>query len=80
MHIDQYIFCTKSGRKWIAIAGVTLGPDSCVARAQNVFDAAGYEARRGRVCWGEMMTNQANFGGKSLNYKTLQTPIAELAD
>jgi hypothetical protein len=78
MQIDQYLLCVKSGKKWVAVAGLNLGPDSCVARASHVFADAGYETWGNKVCWGVSIEKQANYGGKSLNYKTLPTPATTL--
>jgi hypothetical protein len=69
---DQYLLCTKSGSKWVAVAGVTLGQESCVARASHVFADAGYETWGNKVCFAQTMIKQANFGGKSLHFKTLE--------
>jgi hypothetical protein len=73
---DQYLLCTKSGKKWVAVAGVTLGPESCVARASHVFADAGYETWSNKVCFASTMVKQANFGGKSLHFKSLEKPAA----
>lgn len=74
MSIDQYLLCAKSGKKWVAVAGVTLGPESCPARASHVFADAGYDTWGNKVCWGEVMAKQTNYGGRSLKYTTLPAP------
>jgi hypothetical protein len=72
---DQFLLCVKSGKKWTSVAGVTIGPESCIARAAHVFADAGYAVLDNKVCWGEVMTKQSNYIGKSLNYKRLQAPV-----
>lgn len=71
----QYLLVKKIKGKWFAVAGCHLGPESCLARAEDAFLAAGYpnqwKVREYRVTWASVRT-QKNYGGPLPEYRNLE--------
>lgn len=66
----QYMLCTRGPqKKWYAVAGVNLGPQSCLRAAEISFEEFGFDIRAMSTKWGDLMVNQKNFGGYSADYK-----------
>jgi hypothetical protein len=55
----QYIASIKQGRARVGIAGVNLGPDSCIASAAKVFQALGVNCSD--VGWGDYVSACKNY-------------------
>lgn len=62
----QYVLCERIGSKIVAVAGITLGDQSCLRRAECAFEEAGFDTRALSTKWGSVVTSQKNFVG----YKT----------
>lgn len=71
----QYMLCTRGPqKKWYAVAGVNLGPQSCLRAAEISFEESGFDVRAMSTKWGDLMVAQKNFGGYSADYKEVQPP------
>ena len=71
---DQYILTVRYGKsKVFAVAGINIGPESCIRRAEVAFEAAGFDTQKMATRWGDVVTKQKNYAGKIPAYKTLQT-------
>lgn len=66
----QYMLCTRGAKnKWYAVAGVNLGPQSCLRAAEISFEQSGFDVRSMSTKWGDLMAAQKNFGGYAADYK-----------
>lgn len=70
--IPQYLLCVRGDKsKLYAVAGVSLGNNSCLRAAEQAFEKAGFDTRKMDTKWGEVVTAQKNFAGFAPSYKAI---------
>lgn len=68
----QYLLCVRGSKsKLYAVAGVTLGEQSCLRAAEINFEKAGFDTRKMSTKWGCTLTAQKNFAGYVPEYKSI---------
>lgn len=68
----QYLLCVRGSKhKLYAVAGVSLGSQSCLRSAEIAFEKAGFDTRKMDTKWGDVVANQKNFAGYAPGYKTI---------
>ena len=68
----QYLLCARGAKSKIyAVAGVTLGPVSCIRAAEVAFEKAGFDTKKMDTRWGDTVCNQKNFAGLDPEYKLI---------
>lgn len=70
----DYILAKKIKSKWYGIAGVNLGPKSCMAQANEIFfDKLGVNTwtEGHKTFWGDMFESQKNYGGRMKEFVDL---------
>ena len=68
----QYLLCVRGSKSKIhAVAGVTLGPISCIRAAEVAFEKAGFDTKKMDTRWGDTVCNQKNFAGLAPEYKLI---------
>jgi hypothetical protein len=68
----QYLLCVRTNKSQIhAVAGITLGPLSCLRKAEVAFEEAGFDTRKLETKWGDIVTKQKNFAGYARDYKVI---------
>jgi hypothetical protein len=72
--IDMYILAKKIKSKWYGVAGVDLGPQSCLAQADKYFCEQGFPSQWKhpdyKVSWG-CIEKQKNYGGRTPIFQML---------
>ena len=68
----KYILVKKMKNKWYGVAGWNPPNGTCLANAEDAFEASGYKWNRWenavRCCWGEI-ENQKNYAGRLPEFK-----------
>ena len=68
---NQYLLCVKKGKSIYAVAGINIGPQSCIRRAEIAFENAGFDTFKMDTRWGDVVTKQKNFKGYADNFRTI---------
>lgn len=68
----QYLLCVRGSKSKIyAVAGINLGPISCIRAAEIAFEKAGFDIRKMDTKWGDNVSKQKNFAGYISDYKLI---------
>lgn len=68
----QYLLCVRGAKsKLYAVAGVSIGAQSCIAAAEDIFRNAGFDTRKMDTKWGDIVSSQKNFAGYAPAYKSI---------
>ena len=71
---NQYLLCVKHGKYVYAVAGIDIGAQSCIRRAEIEFEKNGFDIWKMQTKWGEVVTKQKNFNGYLDSFRTINAP------